>query len=40
MYEITTANPAAVAQAQDITGGLFRDFVSVIDRSENTTRAY
>lgn len=40
MNEITAYTAGQIEPAQDITTGLFNDFVSWIDRSPNTTMAY
>ena len=40
MEAITVLNRQEIAPAGEITASLFNDFVSFIDRSENTSRAY
>lgn len=40
MESMTVYNRQEIAPAQELSAGLFHDFIRFIDRSENTTRAY
>ena len=40
MDGIAVINPQQITPAQDLTAAMFNDFISFIDRSENTARAY